>query len=114
MLRDTLDIGLHVMDPATKAPVRATPHEFEAWRSKDKHRIKVEQAGKYVVSTIFLAFDHGFGGRPLWFETMAFPIEEGGDMEIGDLPASNASEADGRRYETYAEALEGHDEMVAK
>ncbi len=54
--------------------------------------------GKFTVSTVFLALDHGFGGEPMWFETMVF----GGlyDQEMW-------------RYSTYAQAWVGHQQVLA-
>jgi hypothetical protein len=55
-------------------------------------------AGKGVtVSTVFLAMNHGFGGDPLWFETLVF----GGAMDD-----------EMRRYATWNEAVQGHNEVV--
>lgn len=52
-----------------------------------------------LVSTVFLGLNHGgINGKPLWFETMVFGGEFGGYQE---------------RYETYREAEEGHDKIVA-
>jgi len=52
-----------------------------------------------VVSTIFLGIDHGFGGGPpVLFETMIF---SGGDR-------------DGWRWHTRAQAIAGHDQIVAE
>lgn len=48
----------------------------------------------HKISTVFLALDHGFGGRPQWFETMIF------DKDRNDIFC--------RRYETWAEAWNGH------
>lgn len=51
------------------------------------------------VSTVFLGLDHGWGERPLWFETMVFgtSIDEAMD-----------------RYETWDEAVAGHARMVRR
>jgi len=51
------------------------------------------------VSTVFLGLNHGFGGKPLWFETMVF----GGKLD---------QEQD--RYETWDEAVAGHEAMVKR
>lgn len=51
------------------------------------------------VSTVFLGLNHGFGGEPLWFETMVF----GGLLD---------GEAD--RYATWDEAERGHAQMVER
>jgi hypothetical protein len=55
--------------------------------------------GDVKISTVFLGIDHGYGGNPLWFETMVFggPLDE--EME---------------RYETWGEAAVGHEKMVAR
>jgi len=51
------------------------------------------------VSTVFLGIDHGFGGKPMWFETMVF----GGKLN---------QEQD--RYETWDKAVAGHKAMVKR
>jgi hypothetical protein len=50
-----------------------------------------------LVSTVFLGLDHGFGGVPLWFETMIFGGER--DQEC-------------YRYENYEAAWLGHHDVV--
>jgi len=56
------------------------------------------------VSTVWLGLDHSFreGGKPIIFETMAFPSD--------NLDTHN----DMKRYYTLEEALEGHKAMVKK
>ena len=55
------------------------------------------------VSTVWLGLDHALSGPRLHiFETMVFPSE------------SQWNDLDVERYSTEAEALEGHDRMVAK
>lgn len=52
------------------------------------------------VSTVYLAIDHSFGGRPpLWYETMIF----GGDYD-----------GEQQRYTTEEQAQAGHAAWVAK
>ena len=67
-------------------------------------RVGLDQLGPYVVSTVFLMINHGFGGRPLFFETMIESLkgEEGVFQNFQ------------RRYETYEEALAGHQDTVEK
>ena len=56
-----------------------------------------------LVSTVWLGMDHNFGsGAPLIFETMVFPSQ-------GDF-----GELDMDRYATEAEAITGHEAMVAR
>lgn len=54
------------------------------------------------VSTIFIGLNHGFGGRPLWFETMVF------SLTMHDRKTELQW-----RYETLAEAKEGHARAIA-
>lgn len=65
----------------------------------DNSRIAETYVGVVHISTVFLIVDHGYYGRPLWFETKVF----GGTLD---------QECD--RYETLEEAMHGHDRMVAK
>jgi hypothetical protein len=55
-----------------------------------------------MVSTVFLGLDHAWGeGPPLLFETLPFINGDGKDEYM-------------RRYSTYAEAMAGHQEVVAE
>ena len=54
---------------------------------------------EYFISTVDLGIDHGFGGSPLYFETMIFPKGEYSEM-YGD------------RYETRKQALISHERLV--
>lgn len=60
---------------------------------------------EYCVSTVQLPFDHGFGGTPLWYETMIFKAADGEITSYRDLYC--------QRYVTRAEAAKGHAEAVA-
>lgn len=61
---------------------------------------RTEMDDAVSVSTVWLGLDHSFGGtRPLVFETMVF----GGPLDMEQ-----------ERYSTEAEALLGHQLMVAK
>ncbi len=67
--------------------------------------IRVERtvlADGKVVSTVRLPIDHGWGGTPLWYETMVFPNED----DYGDLDCD--------RYTTREQAEAGHRAMVEK
>lgn len=61
----------------------------------------VDLPGDLRVSTVRLSADHGFGGKPLWYETMVFPMDSWGDLDC-------------QRYETEEEARAGHDAMVLR
>ncbi len=61
-----------------------------------------ETIGSTFLSTVFLGIDHNWGvGRPILFETMAFPIPAPGQF------ASQEAEVV-ERWSTWAEAEAGH------
>lgn len=60
----------------------------------DSRRVGLTRVGNVTVSTVFLGFDHGFGTRRLFFETMTF----GGAYDHLEVA----------RYETWQEAEAGH------
>ena len=62
--------------------------------------IALDKNGEFVISTVKLMFDHGFGGVPLWYETMVF----NSNSSMSDLYMD--------RYATKEEALEGHKKAV--
>jgi len=64
--------------------------------NEEKRRIGYDEIEGFVVSTIFLGVNHGFGRRPLWFETMVFR-ESTGERELGQS-------IDQARYSTWNEA----------
>ena len=61
---------------------------------KDNRRVAQTQVGDINVSTVFLGLNHGWGGKILLFETMAFDPK--GDEKMCE------------RYETWEEAERGH------
>lgn len=86
------------------------PHvDMEAWirewaslfEDEDYRRVALTEIGDVRISTVWLGIDHNFWGQgpPLIFETMVFggPLDE-----------------EQERYSTEAQALAGHDQMVAK
>lgn len=78
--------------------------EWAKWFETADRQIDVSQVGGYMISTIFLGIDHGFGGRPLWFETMVF----GGEKFWRDYFEEQYME----RYETFDEAKAGHERIT--
>lgn len=62
---------------------------------------KTTKQGDYIVSTVFLGLDHGFGDTPLWFETMIYKDENKGHFLDYQ-----------ERYETYEEAVKGHEQAI--
>ena len=72
------------------------------FEDNDYRRIGLDTVGQVRVSTVWLGMDHAFlGGEPEIFETMVF----GGDNWI---------EQDRIHYRTEAEALAGHQRIVAE
>lgn len=69
--------------------------EWDKWFEAKNNRI-VEQTHKddVIVSTVFLAMDHGWDGNPKWFETMIFDKNREDEYQT--------------RCETWDEALEMH------
>lgn len=78
--------------------------EWAKWLESHRTERIIRQTKKddTLVSTVFLGLDHGFGGRPQWFETMVFKDDTGG------------ADLDMHRYETLEEAKSGHEIMCDK
>jgi hypothetical protein len=97
-------------------PVRNI-REWGEWMEGDfspdgpkKRRVAETSINGWWVSTVFLGLNHGFYGPPRWFETMVFeeyppPPEIGGKIRqlLDEMQV---------RYETWAEAEEGHAAIV--
>ena len=84
-------------------PKRVALADWLAWVSAGpSRRVAEDTIGDAWVSTVFLSVDHGFGGRPILFETMIF----GGQYENGcwRYGSWDAAEAGHRRV---AEAMRG-------
>lgn len=47
-------------------------HKWAIWFGAAGRVVKQTMVGKVEVSTVFLGIDHGFGGRPVLWETMIF------------------------------------------
>jgi hypothetical protein len=74
--------------------------EWAASMERGNHIIARDMVGPYLVSTIFLDFDHSHGrGPPLLFETMIFRDD-------------SSTEEAGCRTSTYGEALKQHQAAV--
>ena len=78
----------------------------------DAFRVGIDEIGPYVISTVWLGLDHGFGdGPPVIFETMVF-ASEAWYADRRDPDHLPLIEFDCQRYCTEEEAQAGHDEMV--
>jgi len=74
--------------------------EFEEFMKDRSNKIVKQDRiffGRYLVSTVFLGVDHGWGSTPKFFETMIL------DRKFRDLYCE--------RYEKRSQALEGHNRI---
>lgn len=81
--------------------------EWAKWlEAGDKRTIGRTFTKNYMISTVFLGMDHGWGisEEPVLFETMVFPYTEDGDVDWCDTQMY--------RYHTKTEALFGHQQAV--
>jgi hypothetical protein len=77
--------------------------EWEKWFLQvDNRRVGRDVVEGYLISTVFLCIDHGFGGTPKWFETMIF---KGENLE-------DSMDRYQWRYTTWEEAEIGHKSIV--
>lgn len=83
-----------------KLPVKCSRDEWATFfEDINNRRVAIDQIGLITISTVFLGLDHRFTseGPPLIFETMKLV---------------NGDEQGMRRYSTYEEAEDGHQEFV--
>lgn len=84
-----------------RKPRRAGSRAWAKFMSEADRTVKRTLQGDVEVSTVFLGLDHNFHaeGPPILFETMVFTAGRGGGC---------------RRYATWEEAVQGHDQTVAR
>lgn len=87
----------YILDGHT--PVKCDMMTWARWFETADRHVRDTIQGDVRVSTVFLGLDHGFGGPPLLFETMAFVGHDSVELD---------------RYATWDEAEAGHARMVAK
>jgi hypothetical protein len=75
---------------------------MELFRDTEKRIVAQDHVGNYFISTVWLGLDHGWGGPPLFFETMVF--DQSGERPHQDLGCW--------RYSTWVEAELGHAEHL--
>lgn len=75
---------------------------MESPEGKQSKKVASAKINGMLISTVFLGLDHGFGGPPLYFETMIFTSEK------------DFSEQYQKRYTTYQQAADGHHELVMR
>jgi hypothetical protein len=82
--------------------------EWSLWMHSHDRTVEVTRLSdkNLFVSTVFLGINHSFHleGTPILFETMIFPLKEGGEIWSEDLYCC--------RYATYQEAKDGHAETL--
>jgi hypothetical protein len=98
-------------------PTGEQPRARNTERRKDTpvsgHVVKQEYVkdprgdGMLWVSTVRLSVDHGYNGKPLWYETYIFPANAEG------TEVTNWLEEWGDRYTTLEEAERGHEIVMA-
>lgn len=101
-------MGLYYkMDAEGNVSPADSPAEWGLWFEGSSTQVDRTQVGNYLVSTVFLGLDHGFGtsAQPILFETLVFEVDDNGET-------GNSLEDTMRRYSTRDEALAGHAETV--
>jgi hypothetical protein len=87
-----------------KKVVPCSMYEFAEQCENPASRIVGQtQLGPYHVSTVFLMLNYGFGGKDQFFETMIWSEKTEEEHRFFNYQT---------RYETYEEALEGHETVV--
>jgi hypothetical protein len=90
--------GMYYDIDGNPVSMRQWVNAFES--RQNRHIAKDTLPDGTFISTVHLGINHGFGNRPIIFETMVF------------LPSGESDEMD--RYSTKEEAMEGHKRMVEK
>lgn len=104
---------LAILDEDHNVIAAADILEWGQWFEQTENRtVARTQISGFLVSTVFLGIDHGFGKKQLWFETMVFededrpvPIEVAGTLKklLADYQV---------RYSTWIEAEAGHNQII--
>ena len=96
-----MSLGLYILDGKTPVKI-ADIVKWAVWFEMSHHKriVKQTEVGDVGVSTVFLGVDHNWSdkGDPVLFETMVFGVED--EMQ--------------HRYTSWADALLGHDIIVAE
>lgn len=72
----------------------------ECFKNNDKRRVGLDETNGYMISTIFLGLDHGYGSNgPILFETLIKDLSTGEQDVV-------------QRYHTWNEAKRGHAKYV--
>ena len=96
-----------------KRVVPCTFLEWAEWSNEDPERRIIKRTylhdNAFMVSTVFLGLNHGFGGVPLWFETMIFPKNA---EVIKGTPFESEVDFFQTRARTYSQSLKGHQQAI--
>ncbi len=90
--------GRAILEGKTVKPIDELLDWARTFEKMDR-TVKRDKVGDARISTVFLGLDHGWGDKPLWFETMIFGAPEHDDYQ--------------ERYETWDEAEAGHAKALA-
>lgn len=98
-LNGKIDRGYYILDDTHNPQACDNLMTWARWMENFEHRkVANDVVAHITVSTVFLGLNYAVSGEvPKLFETMIF----GGDLDAGMS-----------RYSTWAEALEGHQEML--
>lgn len=111
-----MTLGHYILDAYGEPVLEPDLLTWARWfEYSDNRRLAWTETKFHNISTVFLGLDHNLwdGGPPLLWETMAFTKERHLSMVFG-RERSMPDWLDQDRYETRAEALAGHEAMVAK
>jgi hypothetical protein len=121
-------LGCYTLDDRGEPVPCDDLHEWGRWMQTADRQLAEDVVGDVRVSTVFLGLDHAFTGDvPVLWETLTFSLAEterrqelrrrGGGLRaiIGDArePAAPFDQSVQRRYTSRADALAGHQEVVA-
>ena len=100
-------MDMYIFDGDKREAVTCT--DIAAWADFMEHGKRVigrtTIAGTFVVSTVFLGLDHGFGNGIVLYETLIF-------YNPSDVERLVSYDETMRRYGTYQGALGGHEEAI--
>lgn len=100
----------YILDENGEPKAVASIEEWAEWYETADRKIAQTSNQYYIVSTVFLALDHGWHDEtPLLFETMVFHSDGKGGFR--HEPEGGLRDLDSQRYSTREAALEGHHQM---
>ncbi len=92
----------YILDDNNVPHEEPDPMKWAKWFETADRHVAQTDIGEYWISTVFVCQDHSVGSGPLLlFETIVFKGDSAEDLDM-------------MRYTTHAQALAGHDQMVAK